>query len=956
MVSPEIDLTLEQEHSDRPDGKEEEPNACRGVGGTRRDEGSTGQDRSECAESSGECVGRAESHDRRDHDTSGSSQDRHGCILMIAGGDEQDLPPATPAVAAPDADPRHEGWPCFAAHIAGNRKGNQHAAWVSCKRCGLRMSYEAKGTMTGQYRSLGAPPEMIAMAQEELRMSFAPSEMNEKIFAGKLLELRGRTLVASRGHGTTQVHVKANENRGKALLAETSISAASPQAQGEGKAVDNTVYGNSGDYDTIGDNAQVCPHRGVPPWSRCWRTIPWSRWTRSRKRGWSAPTGRHPLPQCSGWTLGNEELVASPSGAEIEDVCWDIPGSAGWEGRSQSFNNSTCFNSTRNHKTLHYDHHKHYEGHFVGAELLHQASDAYACEEIGKSGNLELGYVGSSPREGVGQGVRGKVWPGGDCMCSSIYIDRDLWEGWLPLLTGQPFDGFWSGYTEGNTEEETLKSTPVGLAWVSMSCTRLSALQNLTPRDEFQMARFLKKRGQDLRRSEEVVDGLDHVLRGGGDLAWEWPTTAVAGWKSRAIRKLEACEEAQQGLVLDPNWWVSIWSDVERRVHQEAVDAEGRQHSPHRSIPRDCARPFWRLWSFNGPWGKMAWLRWSRTSFWTCPSRRDRKLREIVRSMPCRGQGLMLRKLQARKETGGDQNRWCFEFIEQLDIQDFPTYRDCWRLVAPQDGPLSWLEVWSVRSVKKPPTRSRLHQLPQVNQHSFGRFWVLMFSKSRLSLRRGSIPSFYGGIVHRVFQWSTWFIDMKAWRGWNPFQNGWPFILRHNGLLLMRRPTTLPWSSWSTWVAVALGWLLPLQRRIGSWVRKSRPLGWQREPSLRWWKSSLTMMWRLSSTWWPTLWTPMWGHLGSQLFNGLMDATITKIPYLMVWIPRRHLVAHSRRGRRFAWHTRRSWRERNSQSLAMPLEDQRSCSRQDNWWCCGGRRSALERLKEIGLGHWGSSW
>ena len=87
--------------------------------------------------------------------------------------------------------------------------------------------------------------------------------------------------------------------------------------------------------------------------------------------------------------------------------------------------------------------------------------------------------------------------------------------------------------------KETLQSTPTRLAWVSMPCTRLSALQNLTPRDEFQMARFLKKRGQDLRRSEEVVDGLDPVLSHGGDLAWEWPTTAVAGWKSRAIRKLE---------------------------------------------------------------------------------------------------------------------------------------------------------------------------------------------------------------------------------------------------------------------------------------------------------------------------------------------------------------------------------------------------------------------------------
>ena len=88
--------------------------------------------------------------------------------------------------------------------------------------------------------------------------------------------------------------------------------------------------------------------------------------------------------------------------------------------------------------------------------------------------------------------------------------------------------------------QETLRSTPTRLAWVSMSCTRLSSLQNLTPRNEEQWGAFVKKRGQDLRRSEEVVMALEHVLAGGGDVAWEWPSGATLGWKSKAIRRLES--------------------------------------------------------------------------------------------------------------------------------------------------------------------------------------------------------------------------------------------------------------------------------------------------------------------------------------------------------------------------------------------------------------------------------
>ena len=83
-----------------------------------------------------------------------------------------------------------------------------------------------------------------------------------------------------------------------------------------------------------------------------------------------------------------------------------------------------------------------------------------------------------------------------------------------------------------------IAETKPRLTWVSMSCTRLSALQNLTPRTPEEMDRFLHRRGRDLCRNDEVVQSLEPVLESGDDIAWEWPTTATAGWKSKAIARL----------------------------------------------------------------------------------------------------------------------------------------------------------------------------------------------------------------------------------------------------------------------------------------------------------------------------------------------------------------------------------------------------------------------------------
>ena len=51
-------------------------------------------------------------------------------------------------------------------------------------------------------------------------MEFAPTDMNEKIFQGKLMEVKGRELVNSHGAGRTTVQVRADERLGQLMMDE----------------------------------------------------------------------------------------------------------------------------------------------------------------------------------------------------------------------------------------------------------------------------------------------------------------------------------------------------------------------------------------------------------------------------------------------------------------------------------------------------------------------------------------------------------------------------------------------------------------------------------------------------------------------------------------------------------------------------------------------------------------
>ena len=61
----------------------------------------------------------------------------------------------------------------------------------------------------------------MLQAQDELREEFNPTEMTERIFNAKLMEVKGRTLVANRGRGRMSVQVRADEELGQLMMGET---------------------------------------------------------------------------------------------------------------------------------------------------------------------------------------------------------------------------------------------------------------------------------------------------------------------------------------------------------------------------------------------------------------------------------------------------------------------------------------------------------------------------------------------------------------------------------------------------------------------------------------------------------------------------------------------------------------------------------------------------------------
>lgn len=149
-------------------------------------------------------------------------------------------------------------------------------------------------------------------------------------------------------------------------------------------------------------------------------------------------------------------------------------------------------------------------------------------------------------------------------------------------------------------KQEIVQHTP-RMSWISLPCTRLSPLVNLTQRTDEEWAAFEKRQSADLRRADEVADGVCEGLDRGMEFAWEWPTNAVKGWRSRAIRKLiikckqlgiplywarmHGCAYGLQfnGIPVQKGWTIlttnrRIWLGLQRRCpgHVEHLECRGK--------------------------------------------------------------------------------------------------------------------------------------------------------------------------------------------------------------------------------------------------------------------------------------------------------------------------------------------------------------------------------------------
>ena len=61
----------------------------------------------------------------------------------------------------------------------------------ACVKCGLRMSYQVKGSGNGEHRHMGPHPNQVMVAMEQLRTHHTAENITEKMVNGKLMELKG---------------------------------------------------------------------------------------------------------------------------------------------------------------------------------------------------------------------------------------------------------------------------------------------------------------------------------------------------------------------------------------------------------------------------------------------------------------------------------------------------------------------------------------------------------------------------------------------------------------------------------------------------------------------------------------------------------------------------------------------------------------------------------------------
>ena len=470
---------------------------------------------------------------------------------------------------------------------------NKYAKWHACKRCGLRLSYTTKGTYQGETRAIGPDPLHVEAAQLELKEQHAPMNMNEKIFNGKLMEIRGRGLVQTGGAGRTTVEIKGRR---------------APWEVPHGRLQhDGSWYGFNYNADYANPDTAQC--RGVQPGAE--DAVSYGDSQGCGKGQGACEKGAHGTSDAEGCAVntgdGASEGGDQPRGGRRADggVIGGGGLSALWNAltslreRMQKGDNAPDHSQHRleaehgnQYYNLHYDNTSNYTKEFNDTttndfehgtgtdaspvddgDLFHLSSAPNVTKKMVRpvlarrlAQAAALTTVLMQPVKELFSSVNQQL----DVMevaCSPTSELSTTFEaaGYTTFRVNYK-SGFDLDTKKGTTDlKHAIEQKHPKLTWVSMQCTRLSSLQNLTPRTPEQWDKFMKRRGQDLRRNEEVVESLDSVLANGDDIAWEWPALSTCWLELKGHQEAHQKDAAlQKANLLVQIRWLQLWTSMAR--------------------------------------------------------------------------------------------------------------------------------------------------------------------------------------------------------------------------------------------------------------------------------------------------------------------------------------------------------------------------------------------------------
>ena len=160
--------------------------------------------------------------------------------------------------AAACDDPRINCYPCYQAHKPGNHRDNQHASWVTCTRCGLRLQYFTKKGRDGSFRQMGPEPHLIRLASKELEQTVDASMVTSNIVTGKTMEINGKMLQM---RVSTPVAINMTYPEYKTSVTKWHLWRINPAGVGSGHDCPNRGISNEGPKEDGGSQEE---------WKRTW--------------------------------------------------------------------------------------------------------------------------------------------------------------------------------------------------------------------------------------------------------------------------------------------------------------------------------------------------------------------------------------------------------------------------------------------------------------------------------------------------------------------------------------------------------------------------------------------------------------------------------------------------------------------------------------------------------------